>query len=124
MTEHLNDLAAAQRIDDRRALYAPLREYNDIDFQPAETSEYRDTYTVCRVDTGGMHPAECVSEFQGDGTTPEPGALRFADAALIVAGYVLESISRNQVAWLACGISGLLSIVAAVHLAGMMGWLQ
>jgi hypothetical protein len=40
-----------------------------------------------RVDTGGMGPAECVTEVGAD----EPDALTLKSAAMIVAGYLLEN---------------------------------
>lgn len=52
-----------QRVD-RRALCAPLREHRDTIltvFGDTKT-EFVDCYIIGRVDTGGMAPAECVTE--------------------------------------------------------------
>lgn len=125
MTEHLNDLRAAQRIDDR-ALFAPLRDYrNDRGSYIVTDSDTKvtdcyftsrdDVGTAAHINTSGMSPAECCTEIGA-----EPAKIvRWNEGPDYPHGRDLGAVGLLVVA-----VSAVLSIAALVHLAGWLGWLS
>lgn len=116
---HQIDPTAAQRVD-RRALYAPLREHRDTIltvFGDTKT-EFVDCYIIGRVDTGGMAPAECVTEIGSEPSkivrwneTPDYPRMPRQD-------------TNPGLGLLVLAVSAVLSCAAMVHLAGWLGWLS